>query len=185
MMRYFAVFAAMVSMAAFATDNKPPTGPTQVQAQGQKQGQEQGQQQSLNANQDNAQSIDVGGDETTALGQGSVFIPECGAGGNAGGSNNGKAGFLGFAYVPAWCQDFMYAKFLMAAGDYEAACRVMAESKPGKRAAEKGIAAPKCSKPEPERKAEVASVPTVVVIEGESCASKERAERIFEKCVAK
>ena len=86
--------------------------------------------------------------QAPSVGQGSIFIPECGAGGNGGGSNSSGSAFLGFAYVPAWCQDFKYAAWLWSVGDYEGACRVMAESKVGKRAAKHGIPAPKCVPPE-------------------------------------
>ncbi len=142
-------------LTAFATD-KPPAPPLQEQDQSQKQyqsqdqdqhqGQQQSQAVSQSASQANSQSVNFdGSDRSVALGQGSIYIPDCGAGGNAGGGDNGSVGFLGWTYVPAWCQDFQYAAWLLSVGDYEAACEVMAKSKVGKRAAKKGIRAPVCS----------------------------------------
>jgi hypothetical protein len=132
------------------------------------------------ASADASNSLTVNGDRSVALGQGSIYIPACAAGGNAGGGDNGAVGFLGFAYIPAWCQDFQYAAFLISVGDYDGACAVMAASKVGKRAAKNGVV-PKCVKPEPVPE----PVPTVVVIDGESCAAKEKTERILEKCGVK
>jgi hypothetical protein len=200
-MKSLIVFLFAFPLAAYATGTPPPPphDPSQEQEQGQAQeqsqaqdqaqGQEQGQSQSASA--DNAGNSQVVNFEdrkqAPSIGQGSIFIPECGAGGNGGGSSSNGSAFFGIAYVPAWCQDFKYAAFLMAAGEYEAACQVMAASKPGKRAAKRGIELPACAKPQllPAKPEPVQPVPTVIVLQGESCAARERAERVFENCVSK
>lgn len=192
-MKYFAILA-LFPFVAFATDNKPPAVPSQVQGQqqGQVQAQEQSQAQAQSQiasanNAGNSQSMNFD-DRSVALGQGSIYIPDCAAGGNAGGGDNGAVGFLGFAYIPAWCQDFMLAKFLFSAGEYEAGCAVMAASKPGKRAAKKGIVLPKCAKPVPVKPLDPVPVPVVVNV-SEDCASKEYVSEAvskgFEHCVSK
>lgn len=130
------------------------------QSQGQAQHQSQGQSQTATGGAGGSASSDASSSANNALNvsevrqapsvsAGSVFIPECGAGGSAGGSDRSGSAVFGWAYVPAWCQDFKYAAWLWSVGDHEGACKVMAESKPGKRAAKKGISAPSCVPPKP------------------------------------
>lgn len=186
-----------VPMLAMATDNPPPDPwpmpppieQRQRQHQGQEQAQKQAQHQTQTASANNegvSQSVTFSeGNQAPSLGQGSVFIPECGAGGNAGGSGSGGAGFLGFAYVPAWCQDFKYAAWLISVGDKELACLVMSRSKVGERARDKGLRDPICVPP-PVQLVYVPVPPPPLpepVIPTAQC--DEKVERVFEKCVAK
>lgn len=142
---------ALLPFVAFATDKHPPKQPpapppVSAKAEAAAQASAESVAMAVANNEGISQSVNIQDRaQAPSVSQGAVFIPECGVGGNAGGSSSGGSGFLGFAYVPAWCQDFKYAAWLLSVGDYEAACEVMAKSKVGKRAAKKGIRAPVCS----------------------------------------
>lgn len=80
--------------------------------------------------------------QAPSVAQGSVVIPTCGAGGNAGGSNTSGSAFLGLAYIPAKCYDLMYAGAYAAIGQLQAACDILKGGKFGKRAKRNGITLP-------------------------------------------
>lgn len=60
-----------------------------------------------------------------SVGQGSLMIGSCGAGGNAGGSNSNGAAFLGIAYTPADCKLLLAAAAYQALGMWDSACEMV------------------------------------------------------------
>lgn len=79
------------------------------------------------------------------LGQGSLYIPECGAAGNAGGSNTHGAAFLGFAWTPRDCKLLQTAAAYAALGMKNTACEMVNGTSAAKaRFKELGIHPPIC-----------------------------------------
>ena len=122
-----------------------------------------------------------------ALGQGSFAIVGCPVAGNAGGSNTNGAAFLGIAFTPAQCYDFMLAQSYQALGAYAAACEVLNTSRAGKRAAKRGVALPVCAPPVPVAPVTPAPLlPAVITVEVKDDAKcTEKVNRVFERCVSK
>lgn len=60
-----------------------------------------------------------------SLAQGGLFIGDCGAGGNAGGSNTHGAGFLGLVWTPGDCKLLLAAQAFHAIGMSDEACRMV------------------------------------------------------------
>jgi hypothetical protein len=60
-----------------------------------------------------------------SLAQGGLFIGDCGAGGNAGGSNTHGAGFLGLTWTPKDCKLLLAAQAFHAIGMSDEACRMV------------------------------------------------------------
>lgn len=130
-----------------------------------------------------------------ALGQGSFAIAGCQVAGNAGGSNSGGAGFLGFAFTTEQCYDLQLAAAYQALGAYSAACQVLNLSKAGQRAAKRGVTLPTCAAPIPL----AAPQPVVVNVAAAKCETEdfvrksdvsaaletERSTKAFKQCVAK
>lgn len=59
------------------------------------------------------------------VGQGGLFVGDCGAGANGGGSNTNGAAFLGFAWTPGDCKLLKAAAAYQALGMYDAACEMV------------------------------------------------------------
>ena len=167
--------------------------PPKAQSQGQAQGQMQGQETTVSVDANSGASTDAISDSNsfsesgssselsyrggTSLGQGAVFIPTCGAGGNAGGSDGTKAAFLGFAYITAKCYDLTYAAAYAALGQRQAACDILRMGRYGKGARKRGIPLPEvCAEPKPEQ----IIVPVATV--DEKTVSREHVEKIVEQC---
>jgi len=87
--------------------------------------------------------------QAPGLAQGSFAIVGCGVAANAGASNAGGAGFLGFGFTPSQCYDFMLANAYCTAGATEACCEVLNNSKAGQRAKKRGVRLPDCRVAEP------------------------------------
>lgn len=76
------------------------------------------------------QSITIqGARQIASLSQGSWAAPECGSGGNAGGSGTGGAGFLGAYWTPADCKLMMIAYTWAHIGMYGEACKTLTATK--------------------------------------------------------
>lgn len=60
-----------------------------------------------------------------SLAQGGLFVGDCGAGGNAGGSNSNGAGFLGISWTPKDCKLLLAAQAFHAIGMSDEACRMI------------------------------------------------------------
>lgn len=185
------VFAliALFPVVAFATDDikMPPPAPTQQQTQQQTQEQTLriAQSQGQTSNQNNDQNLDVSGYRTVSVAQGSQVLYGCGASVNGGGSNGSDAGFLGFQWVTRFCKDAQMAAFYFGMGDPQTACDILRTGRWGKQAAKRGVNLPAvCSLPRAHPPLE--PKPTVVVLQGDGCASNsERVDRVLEKCVSK
>lgn len=63
--------------------------------------------------------------QAPSVGQGSIAIAWCGAGGNAGGSNSHGAAFLGVAFTPADCKLLLAAAAYQALGMWDSACEMV------------------------------------------------------------
>jgi len=63
--------------------------------------------------------------QAPSVGQGSIAIAGCGAGGNAGGSNSHGAAFLGVAFTPADCKLLLAAAAYQALGMWDSACEMV------------------------------------------------------------
>lgn len=63
--------------------------------------------------------------QAPSLGQGGLFVGDCGAGVNGGGSGAGGAGFLGVAWTPADCKLLKAAQAYQALGMVDAACEMV------------------------------------------------------------
>lgn len=63
--------------------------------------------------------------QAPSVGQGSISIAGCGAGGNAGGSNSHGAAFLGVAFTPADCKLLLAAAAYQALGMWDSACEMV------------------------------------------------------------
>lgn len=63
--------------------------------------------------------------QAPSVGQGSIAIASCGAGGNAGGSNSHGAAFLGVAFTPADCKLLLAAAAYQALGMWDSACEMV------------------------------------------------------------
>lgn len=121
------------------------------------------------------------------LGQGSLYIPQCGVAGNAGGSNSNGAGFLGVAWTPKDCKRLLAAAAFQSLGMYDAACEqlmtvsVVRDYYAAKPASER----PNCK----EKRAPVPPAPIpAVVVNPPACPvvdQGEREKRILERCVGK
>jgi hypothetical protein len=125
--------------------------------------------------------------QAPALGQGSFAIQGCPVAGNAGGSNTNGAAFLGIAFTPAQCYDFMLAQSYQALGAYRAACEVLNTSKAGRRAKKRGVELPVCYPPDPiVPPAPAPLLPAAITIEVKDDAKcDEKVNRVFERCVSK
>lgn len=193
-MKQLAILALLFPLVAFATTPKPPVpvdppDQQQDQQQGQAQDQVQTQSQSQAATASNegvSQAVSIEDrKQAPSLAQGSQYLVGCGMSVNGGLSNPGDAGFLGFQFITPYCRDQAQIANEAAFGNVKTACEMNRLTPAGqrnlKRLKDAGLEPEQCpgAQPKPE------PVPTVVVIEGESCASKERAERVFEKCVGK
>lgn len=76
----------------------------------------------------NSQTLEVTSNyerNAPSVGQGSLYIPQCGVAGNAGGSNTSGSAFLGFAFTPADCKLLLTAAAYQAIGMYDAACEMV------------------------------------------------------------
>lgn len=60
-----------------------------------------------------------------SVGQGSLYIPQCGAAGNAGGSNTHGSAFLGFAWTPDDCKLLLAAAAYQSLAMYDSACEML------------------------------------------------------------
>jgi hypothetical protein len=194
------VLAFVWSPDSHATDTKPPPKPpvpSQVQGQGQvqKQAQDQSQSQSQTAtanNAGNSQAMNVDGDRSFALGQGSQYLVGCGISLNGGGGDPGGAAFLGIQIQTPGCWDQLYIAREEARGNVRTACEMdrltVAGKRNLKRMKEAGLAVEPCPG-SPPAASDVPANPTVVVIQGEPCASKEyvgkAVEQGFKECVSK
>jgi hypothetical protein len=178
-MKYLALLA-LLPLAAYAGDTPMPKKPTQAQYQDQhqRQGQEQAQANSQSVTfEDKAQA--------PSLAQGGLYLSGCGFSANAGGSQTGGAGFLGVQFITRYCRDQAQIANEAAFGNVKTACEMNRLTPAGqrnlKRLKDAGLEPEPCPGAEP--KPEL--IPSVVVIEGESCAAKERVERVLEKCISK
>jgi hypothetical protein len=179
-MKYLAILC-LLPFAAFATDNKPTTPSVSADASATSSATSASTSTSAVETGPVTQSLDVAGDHSVTVAQGAQVLYGCGASVNGGGSNGSDAAFLGFQWVTKFCKDAQMAAFYFGLGDYQTACDILRTGAWGKQAEKRGVKLPTvCLAP-----AKAEAVPNVVVIDGESCASKERAERVFEKCVAK
>ena len=117
--------------------------------------------------------------------QGSLMISGCAVAGNGGGSGVNGSAFLGFAFTPQQCYDFMLAQAYSAIGANRAACEVLNVSKAGRRASHRGVSLPTCS----DSVVPIPATPAVVVITEPSNVSKaelaEHEHRIVEKLSGK
>jgi hypothetical protein len=150
-----------------------PTGTTNENSQSQSQAQHQGQSQSSsnsNTNSNNASATNNGNAQTVitqtarqapSVGQGSFAIGGCAMAGNAGGSNIHGSAFLGFAFTPEECYEFLLAQAYQAVGQSAASCDVLNHLKAAERAAKKGVRLPDCYPPPAPPEAVVAPTPQV------------------------
>jgi hypothetical protein len=125
--------------------------------------------------------------QAPGLAQGSFAIVGCGVAANAGASNVGGAGFLGFGFTPSQCYDFMLANAYCTAGATEACCEVLNNSKAGRRASKRGVRLPECRHPEPpapEPCCQQAPQPPPIVVVPQQCCDKPECDdnRCYEKC---
>jgi hypothetical protein len=196
---------ALFPLVAFATDKpppKPPAAPTQAQgqAQHQAQGQTQGQQQSASSeahssssSQSSASASNDGVSQAVSiedrkqapsLAQGGLYLVGCGFSANAGGSQSSGAAFLGVQFITTYCRDQAQIANEAAFGNVKTACEMNRLTPAGqrnlKRLRDAGLEPELCPGAQPKSD----PVPTVVVIEGESCAT-EKANRVLEKCLSK
>lgn len=63
--------------------------------------------------------------QAPSIAQGALYIGECGASGNAGGSRSSGSAFLGFAYTPKDCKLLLAAKAYQALGMVDSACEML------------------------------------------------------------
>lgn len=98
-------------------------------------------------NNGNAQNVNFSSPRSApSVGQGSLFAGDCGAGGNAGGSNTHGAAFLGMVWTPYDCKLFKAAAAYMALGMADAACNMVnGISAVEKRWKELGMTPPDCT----------------------------------------
>lgn len=122
--------------------------------------------------------------QTPGVAQGSFAIQGCAVAGNAGGSNVGGTGFLGFSFTPQQCYDFQLAQAYAALGAKESACQVLNKSKAGKRAEKRGVTLPTCTPPVTAVPTQTASTGPVVSVPRETnCASKEYVGEVVGRAV--
>lgn len=187
-----AVAAILYSTMALANEPEVPNpAPAlkQAQAQEQSQAQEQAQTQSQSqtasaSNEGVSQSVSFQDRlQAPSIAAPSVFpTATCQSGISIGGSSAGGGGLLGFSFTKRECELVVLAQNYLALGMYVPACETLNKTKAARRAFGNNL--PACSAPVPVVVPE--PKPTVVVITGESCGmSKERAERVFEKCLSK
>lgn len=136
--------------------------------------------------------------QAPSVGQGSIAIASCGAGGNAGGSNSHGAAFLGVAFTPADCKLLLAAAAYQALGMWDSACEMVNGISAVKaRWKELGANPPSCAiKPDVPRE----TTPVVVNVAAATSpdlsnvatkedlagyVSKEEGRRIFERTVSK
>ena len=121
-----------------------------------------------------------------ALAQGSLYLVGCGFSANAGHSESSGASFLGVQFITRYCRDQAQIANEAAFGNIKTACEMNRLTPAGQRNLKRlrtaGLEPEPCPGP---ALPPVQQPPTVVVLQGDSCASKERAERIFEKCMEK
>lgn len=131
--------------------------------------------------------------QAPSLGQGSMYLVGCGLSINGGGSQTGGAAILGVNIITPYCRDQAQIAREAALGNVKTACEMDRLTRAGKRnlkrLREAGMEAEPCPvslaspapAPAPEAK------PVVIVLQGESCASRtdEKIERVFQKCMAK
>ena len=111
--------------------------------------------------------------QTPGMAQGSFAIQGCQVAGNAGGSQVGGTGFLGFGFTPAQCYDYMLAQAYAALGEKQAACLVLNSTKAAKRAEKRGVRLPTCTRTQPPVPTQSASTaPQESVPRETSCATK-------------
>lgn len=82
-----------------------------------------------------------------AVGQGSLLISGCSAGGNAGGSSVHGAAFLGFGWTPHDCYLFYQAQAYLAVGEKKTACEVLNHTHAMQKLVKEGITLPSCEPP--------------------------------------
>ncbi len=63
--------------------------------------------------------------QAPSIAQGGLYIGECGASGNAGGSRSSGSAFLGFAYTPKDCKYLLAARAYQSLGMVDAACEMI------------------------------------------------------------
>lgn len=120
-----------------------------------------------------------------SLGQGGLMVSDCGAGGNAGGSNRTGAGFLGFVWTPEDCKLLMAAQAFQALGMVDTACDMLnGISVVKKRLRDLKQDAPPCVLKKPDApKPDTALADSVRRIENQlrSYATKEELNRAFKR----
>ena len=114
--------------------------------------------------------------QAPAIAQGSFAISGCSVAGNAGGSNQHGAAFLGIGWTPKECYAFMLAQAYQSIGQYKAVCDILRNTKTGKRMERDGIELPECLP-------EVVVVPAPVDLT--KYATKEELNRAFQKSMEK
>lgn len=156
-------------------------GPLSIQTQTQQQSQQTAASASASANNaGNSQITNFSSPrQAPSIGQGSFAIQGCGVAGNAGGSQSSGAAFLGFAFTPQQCYDFMLAQAYASVGAERAACEVLNKSKAGRRAEKRGVVLPICSTPI----LPPASPPVSINVQPANCT--EQTDRAFKQCVKK
>jgi hypothetical protein len=154
----------------------------------------QSQEQSASAdNAGNAQSVNINYRRNApSIAQGSLMPAGCGAAGNAGGSQQGGAAFLGLAWTTHECYLLQYAAAYQAIGMVDFSCDLLRTSKTVQKALKQlGVEHPGCTTAENRQ-----PVPAVVVLDQHSHQEKpegtatharvnEAIDRAFKRAVAK
>jgi hypothetical protein len=144
-MKLAPILFAILTPVAFATETKPQLAPSSestahaIAAANGGHGGEGGSAKGGDAKSAATQSQEASADNTgntqstnvtyprqaPSIGQGSLAIAGCGAGGNAGGSNTRGAAFLGIAFTPRDCKLLLAAAAYQAIGMADAACEMV------------------------------------------------------------
>ncbi len=188
------VLIPSVSLATVKPDPQPVATAEQSQYQHQSQYSASGAEASNQNNVGNSQSLTTNYErQAPSVAQGGLYIGECGAGGNAGGSNTNGAGFLGITWTPKDCKLLLAARAYQSLGMVDSACEMLnAISVVKKRWAELGIDPPKCQVKAtlPESKP-LSDPPSAQAREvqaaapAKECATEAQLERAFRTCAGK
>ena len=114
--------------------------------------------------------------QAPSIGQGSFAISGCGVAGNAGGSNQHGAVFLGIGWTPRECYKFMLAQAYQSVGEKKAVCDILKNTKVGKRLERDGIELPECVE-----EVVIIEVPVPAEVDLSPYATKEALNRAFER----
>lgn len=92
--------------------------------------------------------------QAPSVSSGALIIPQCGAGGNAGGSNTGGSFIMGFSWTRQDCIDFLVSSHYEAMGYRQAACHMIN----GTRAARKSFRRQNVTPPDCTRRSDILEV---------------------------